>query len=241
MFVKTLILTIVLAFCLLVQNSYAASSDNDGFVVGLYVGGTYNHLYSSTGYRSFTEYKNGYGYVIGVPVGYNVKDWLSVFLEPSVIAKSYSLVRTGIFVGNKQSWRNTYLQFPAMAQFSFGGKLRGFVNLGGYMGWWFGSRTWGKYRESTSNIDDIRRDYFHEFDERVEFNKERDNRFDGGLLAGLGLKYDLTQWTFFVEARYSYSLCDMQKNYMYEQIPRYNDTYIFTFGVTCKLGRFVKR
>lgn len=48
-----------------------------------------------------------------------------------------------------------------------------------------------------------------------------------GLLAGTGVEYWLQQkYRFFIEARYYYGLSDQQKNYMINQIPRYNDTYV---------------
>ncbi|MDR0763657.1 MAG: PorT family protein [Bacteroidales bacterium] len=238
------IIIAILVFCSFpIQDCYSATSAGStasfvggSFTAGLYTGYTYNHLHSLTGYRSFTEYRDGHGYVIGIPVGYLVTEWFTVQVEPSIIAKSYSLVRTDYAEGNEQNWRNTYLQLPLIAQFSFGGKkLRGFVNLGGYVGGWINSHTWGKYSETTSYLED-NKEYFYYFKENIKFNKERDNRFDGGLLIGLGLKYDFTHWGLFAEARYYYSLSDMQKNYMYGQVPRYNDTYVFTVGATYKIG-----
>jgi hypothetical protein len=206
------------------------------FTAGLYSGYTYNSIFSSVGYRSFTEYGNGHGYVVGIPAGYSITDWFTVYIEPSIIAKSYMLLRTGYVAGTEQNWRNTYFQMPLVAQFSFGGKnIRGFVSLGGYAGGWTNSHTWGWYRESTSFVSEYGKEYFYYFRENVKFDKERDNRFDGGLLIGLGLKYDFTGWGIFAEARYYCSLSDMQKNYMYEQVPRYNDTYVFTIGTTYRI------
>jgi hypothetical protein len=217
---------------LLSQNSFGTRA----LRLGLYTGYTHNHLFTSTGYRSFTEYKNGHGYVVGVPVNYSVFDYLAVQTDPSVIMKSYSLVRTGIYGENYQTWNNTYLQLPVSVQFSFGGeKLRGFVNLGGYFGGWLNSYTYGRTEESTSSINGGH--YYYDFKENVKFNSKRDNRFDGGLFAGLGLKYDFGALGIFAEARYYYSLSDMQKNYMLEQIPRYNDTYVFTFGIMVKINK----
>ena len=232
---------IIIVLCMLSAQGFCIASGGHvpvkgGFALGLYSGYTNNHIYSSVGYRSFTKYENGHGYVIGISAGYSVTDWFAVYAEPSVIAKSYTLLRTDYAVGNEQNWRNTYLQMPLVAQFSFGGKnILGFVNLGGYAGGWINSRTWGKYQESTSYSADYGEEYFHYFKENVKFDKERDNRFDCGLLIGLGLKYNFADWGIFAEVRYYYSLSDMQKNYMYEQIPRYNDTYVFTTGAVYRI------
>ena len=58
--------------------------------------------------------------------------------------------RSGYVAGFHSEWSNNYLSLPIVAQFSFGGKrLRGFVNGGGYLGYWLSSYQ----KDNTANYD----------------------------------------------------------------------------------------
>lgn len=72
----------------------------------------------------------------------------------------------------------------------------------------------------------------HSYDEKVSFDERRDNRFEGGALLGIGLQYQVLPYLqFFAEGRYYYSLTDMQKDYMIDQVPRYNNTLGIQAGI----------
>jgi hypothetical protein len=118
-----------------------------------------------------------------------------------------------------------------MAHFSVGNsRLRGFLNAGAFLGVWVDSHRHGKALEGLSDIwTGITNLY--EFDEDVEFESIRDNLFDAGLLIGLGIQYEWEPVTFFIEGRFNYGLTDLQKKYMYELLPRINDTFVITAGV----------
>jgi hypothetical protein len=73
--------------------------------------------------------------------------------------------------------------------------------------------------------------YLHPYDEDVPFNSERDNRFEAGLLAGVGLAYELAPCGLFVTARYHYGLTDLQKDYQKNLVARYNNTLTLQAGV----------
>ncbi|MDR1810051.1 MAG: PorT family protein, partial [Prevotella sp.] len=223
--------TIVIKGCLCLAAIIAylpLSAQTDGkrsLSIGLSCGLTHNSLTTSTGYRSFTQYGDRNGLSIGIPVKYSISDWLAVQAEPGYIGKGYRYFRTGLYenVFNLRLM-NSFVHLPLMAQFSFGGeRLRGFVNFGGFGGYWLKSFTEGQIMEWTTSPEPEKPIY--DFSENVAFDKRRDNRIEAGVLTGTGIQWDfLPRYTAFVEARYYYSLTDLQKSYMLEQVPRYNNT-----------------
>ncbi|MCW3462858.1 porin family protein [Chitinophaga nivalis] len=210
--------------------------------VGVSGGYTNNYLRTSTGYRTFTKYDNRSGFVIGIPVRYHVNNWLAIQADPSYIQKNYEIKRTHFYDGIYQRNTISYIQLPLMAHFSFGGKkLKGFLNAGGYAGYWAGGRIKGVMANVFNSGPDIpageqiykylQFNQAYEYNEKYEFDSRRDRRIELGLVGGIGVEYLLAdKFRFFVEGRYYYGLSDQQKNYMVNQIPRYNDTYVLQAG-----------
>ncbi|MCL2329409.1 MAG: PorT family protein [Bacteroidetes bacterium] len=235
---KTKIL-LVSFFAFVGSIAYAQSSDsaknkecNARLLLGISGGYTHNSLTTSVGYRPFTAYESMGGFTVGVPVVYQFAGWVGLQTEPSVIRKSYRWTRTEFYALDPilpyQETKNTYLQLPLMARFSFGGEnLRGFCTPGAFAGYWAGSRINGV----TDNEEQL-----YEYDEPFEFDTRRDNRFEYGLSMGLGLEYNCNNvCTFALEGRYLYSLSDLQKDYMKQQIPRYNNTIVVQASVLFNL------
>jgi len=228
-----ILLTSVLLFGSVV--AYAQDGDKGGrgcLFVGLSGGYAHNHLTTSVGYRPFMAYESRGGFTAGIPVVYRFADWFSLQTELSILQKNYKWLRTEYYVYDVMPYhevKNTYLQLPLMARFSFGGKkLRGFCTPGVFIGYWAGSRIKG------IALDNNHLPYA--YDEPFEFDARRDNRFEYGLQMGLGLEYRYNQlFTFMLEGRYNYSLSDMQKDYMKQQTPRYNNTYVIQAGVLVNL------
>jgi hypothetical protein len=124
-------------------------------------------------------------------------------------------------------YRNTYLQLPVMASFSFGGKkLRGFCNLGVYGGYWVHSYRSGKDMNSfTNQYFDIRG--------KVEFDSDRDKRWDCGLVGGVGMEYRFDRhWAAQVEVRHYYSTTSTTKQYMRNKDYRYHSTTAIQLGAS---------
>ena len=70
-------------------------------------------------------------------------------------------------------------------------------------------------------------DKYYSFSEKVEFDDDRDQRWDCGLVAGVGLEYRFAnRWAAQVEARYYHSTT--MKDY------RYNSTIAIQAGVNYK-------
>ncbi|MDR3283798.1 MAG: PorT family protein [Treponema sp.] len=207
--------------------------------IGLEGGYAYNMLYSSAGYRAFTEYQNGHGFTIGIPARYQFFDWLAVQTTFQYTQKNHALVRTGLNSAIHSEWTNSYLELPLMANFSFGGKrLRGFLNTGGYIGLWADSHIKGSARGLSQNPFDVDAIYYESYDEQVPWDNKRDQRFEAGLLAGIGVQYALSFCTFYVEGRFNYGLTDMQKDYMIQKVPRINDTITIQAGVLFNANLF---
>ncbi|GHT01188.1 hypothetical protein AGMMS49525_01250 [Bacteroidia bacterium] len=202
--------------------SFAQTEPKDYFSVGVVGGYVHNSLTTSTGYRAFTEYGAGESFTLGIVGRYTFNNWLAVQAEPSLIQKNFSWGRTegSLTPEIHENRTNNYLQLPVMAHFSFGGQqLKGFLNLGGFAGY-----------QVSANREGVAANLYS-YDEPFEFDSTRDNRLECGLLAGIGLEYDTKGFTFFAEGRYEYGISDLQKKYMIQQIPRYNNTYVMQAGV----------
>jgi len=108
---------------------------NSQFKEGAY---DYNTMYSFTGYRSFTEYRGGHGFAVGIPVRFAVFKWLAVQSGVQFIQKNYSRIRTdddNLYF----KWTNSFLEFPILAQGSVGlgsDKVRLFASAGVELGVW---------------------------------------------------------------------------------------------------------
>ncbi|NLU93756.1 porin family protein [Chitinophaga sp. Ak27] len=212
------------------------------FEIGVSGGYNKNYLHTSTGYRAYTKYDALSGFTVSIPLQYHFNNWLAVEADPGYIQKNYEQERDHFFAGIYQKNTNSYIQLPVMAHFSFGGdKLKGFMNLGGYGAYWASGRIKGAMANVFDEGPDIpdnqqTYDYFqyakaYNYNEKYSFDSRRDSRIEFGLLAGAGVEYLLHQrYRIFVEGRYYYGLTDQQKNYMINQIPRYNDTYVIQAG-----------
>jgi hypothetical protein len=212
------------------------------FSIGLEAGWTTNYLITNISNLSFTRYEALGGYTLAIPLQYSFNTWFALYSNPGIIQKNYVYKRSGFFEGIREVHHNGYLQLPILARFSFGGRrLKGFLNLGVYGAYW----AWGRISGSEPNIlnpgtqtynsanpagifDVINR---YDFNQPYQFNSVRDQRFEFGGILGVGVQYDfMNGFTAFVEGRKAQPITDQQKNYMSNQIPRYNSTYAFSFG-----------
>ena len=128
---------------------------------------------------------------------------------------------------------NNYLNLPVMAQLRWGKNLHLMAQGGFYLGGWLTA-----HREGESfSLDDLAygdRQNSH-FDEAIEFNPSRDNRFDAGWAYGFGAGFTIKKIDVSLEARWYYALTDTQKNYMLFLNHRYNTTFALQGGVSIQL------
>ena len=185
---------------------------------GVTIGGDYNHYSIDKHYMTDWDFEGKWGLTIGATGQYNFNDWLAVRADLNWTQKNHRQYRH-LLPNTDCDTRNDYLQLPVMASFSFGGKqVRGFMNLGVYGGYWLSSRFKGNYFDYFSSET-------FDIDEKVEFNNERDQRWDAGLVGGIGVEYAFAKhWAAQVEARCYYSTTSIQKDYMQIKDPKYNTT-----------------
>lgn len=219
------------------------SSASAQWKVGVQAGYTHNSLSTASGYAYDRNYDALGGFTVGVPVQYEFVDWFALQTDLSFTQKNYASYRSGMYKDIQSDTKNGFMQLPVYAHFSFGGeKLRGFINAGAYVGYWASSKTRGDQFQYFYSIIDPQAKAPYHFDGKVPFDSRRDNRFDGGLMTGLGLQYQLTPGIqLLIEGRYYRGLTDLQKNYMRNQIHRYNDTFSLQIGCMFTLGNWYEK
>src|SRR3569833_1239302 len=140
--------------CLLI--SLCSSQSRSQLSVGVEGGYNKNYLYTNTSNRDFTDYKPASGFSIGVPIKYTIAPWFAELASPNFTQKNYSQLRSSFFDGVYQTNTNTYIQLPLMGHFMFGGeKLKGFLNLGMYGGYWAGARVKGNIPNILNPVDTV--------------------------------------------------------------------------------------
>jgi hypothetical protein len=221
------------------------------FSIGVSAGYTKNYLITNVSNLVSTQYNPLPGFSASIPVTYSIADWFAIKATPGFMQKNYQMQRTGFYQGVYQNNTNGYVQLPVMGHFSFGGnKLRGFVDAGGYAGYWLSAHIKGvmpnilnppAYSNTTSNQQP--NNVFDEFtpynyNEKYQFDNTKDKKLELGVLAGAGISYQLNDtYQLFAEATYFESLTDQQKNYETGQVPRFNQTYVFSLGFLYSLGK----
>lgn len=194
--------------------------------VGVTAGADYNVFSIDKQYMTDVLFDGRWGVTCGVTGQYNFTDWFGVRADFNMTQKNYRMHRA-IFEGIDLKYRNTYLQLPVMASFSFGGEtLRGFCNLGVYGGYWARSYRYGQDINSFTGR-------YYDVKEKVAFNSDRDKRWDCGLVGGVGLEYQFAEhWAAQVEVRYYYSTTSTTKQYMKNKDYRYNSTTAIQIGAS---------
>lgn len=207
--------------------------------IGLTVGATYNFYSIDNHYMTDWHYKGAWGKLLfgthGVPIAtlgvmgqYDFTEWFGLRADFNWTVKAYHQHRT--MLSMDYDTQNHYLQLPIMASFSFGGqKLRGFLNAGFYGGYWISSYDYGTKQFALSLLPLIG-------GIKNQFDKERDQRFDFGLVGGVGVEWRFRflkrEWAWqIVEARIYYSTRSSQKDYMRIKDPRYNTTLALQSGL----------
>jgi len=203
----------------------------DRWFVGIYAGYAHNTLFmgGAENIMYFTANEPGHGWTIGIPVRFQIFTWLAFQAEATFITKNYTIRQTsaiGRDLNLHDQHTNSFINIPFMLHFNMQileSPLSFFINGGGYMGVWVASHRQG--RALTLN------DTVHVYDEYHTFNNRFDNRFDAGLLVGLGLQYRLNFLNIFVEWRYNYGRTDLRKSVQRNQVPNINDTWTIHAGV----------
>lgn len=155
--------------------------------IGIEGGYTNNRLARFRTFDYTRQYTARGGFTVALPVRYAFNDWFALQAEVTFLQKNYGLRRIGPRAQEYTDYTNSFLEVPLLARFAFGGeRLRGFLHAGGYVGWWASSHNRGQ------RLLDIPEGVLMPFDQPVAFDARRDNRFEAGLLAGVGIAYRLS-------------------------------------------------
>ena len=169
--------------------------------VGITGGIDYNVYSISTHYMQNWHYEGKGGYTAGIMGQYDFKDWIGLRMELNWAQKNNRLYGTGDFLEytNIETYNN-HIQLPVMASVSVGNKRwHGFVNLGGYGACWLNRKQIGAIA-SLPYDDKIPTAYLNKY---TSFSDERDNRYDFGLVGGMGVEWQFFQeWGCQVEGRW---------------------------------------
>jgi hypothetical protein len=203
--------------------------------MGIYAGYARNTLYmgGAETLEYLKTYEPGNGWTIGLPARYRIFTWLAVQAEPTFITRNYTVRQNGA-LGEKlniyDDHTNSFVDFPLMVHFELPvmeSAFSLFANTGAYLGVWAASRRQGREVILPGKLEYAAADY----DEYYEFDGRYDNRFNAGLLLGLGVQYNFKPVSVFLEWRYNYGLTDLHKQIQLNQIPYMNDTWTINTGV----------
>jgi hypothetical protein len=206
-------------------------------------GYSYNMLNTSTGYRAFTSYENRGGFLLGIPLLISFTEHLALGSGLRYIQKNYRYERD--FQDDRlflySDYTNGFLQIPLYANISLANNnLRLFFDLGLTLGIWLHSNRKGQWLGVPTNVFDLNYLSIHEFNERVDFDSTRDNRFDSALFAGIGFKYTMRHFSPFISAQFHYGLTNLQKDYMLSQVARYNNAITVQMGFLFNSALFAR-
>lgn len=201
-------------------------------------GATLNHYTIDKHYMEDWHYDDGWGATIGIMGQYDFLKWkkwqLGFRTELNWTQKDHKAYRNLLSEGEDKAvdytFYNNYLQLPVMASINFGGKWKGFIDLGFYGAYWLTNNAKGhsSYGSSTSGIRTLLTE-----ERKVAFDGKRDQRYDFGLIGGIGGEWQFAlHLSVHLELRYYRGLISTQKDYMQIKDPRYNDTFALQAGLS---------
>lgn len=220
-----------------------AADAKSQLLLGIGVGISNNYLNTNISNRKSSVIKSDVGYSINLPLHYQVVKWLTIETGPNFIQKNYTLARTDSLLGAYTRFKNTYIQLPLLMHVVYGNRLKIFIKAGGYIAYWISGHLKGETPNifsviSTGYGSQVETFALSTFTEKYIFNSQRDNRIELGWIIGAGLQYKLTnKYSLFTEWSFNQSLTDQQKQYMYNQMPQYNQTSNFLIGGLYVLNR----
>ena len=203
---------------------------------GITGGAAYNSYSIDTHYMDGWHFSSLLGGTAGFMGQYDIKEWIAIRTDLNWTMKNHRqkhLVTDengDLFTTTSYYTYNHYIQLPIMASLNTGSRnIRGFINLGGYGGYWLSS-----YLDFKENnyyyIPGITMEY-KDNSEKYTFDTNRDQRYDLGLVGGVGVEFRFPfkkpSWAVQIESRYYYSLTSTQKDYMRIKDPKYNTTLVF--------------
>lgn len=237
----------VVTFCIASCMAILPSAANAQWRIGLTGGATINHYTIDKHYMEDWHYSNGWGTTFGISSQYNFlklkKMKVGVRADLNWLQKNHREYRTTILDIKVQTEsgnlvnpidfkvKNDYIQLPIMATVNYGGRFHCFADVGFYGGYWCKSSLNGRLGEAYS-ITEVVAKLLSDNDKDFIFDNERDQRYEFGLVGGIGGGWRFANhWDVQIEVLWYRGLTSTQKNYMRTKDPRYNDTFVFQAGL----------
>jgi len=229
----------VLCMCI-----YAASSAQ----ISLGLGGGFlsNQLLSNLSGRP-EKYAAGYGLFVPLSADLHLCKHFYLDLAVSYAQKSYMLDRTDSFMTLNTHYRNEYLQLQVAPAYSYlfchqpQGRVspvpwaRLIVFAGAYGAYWAAGHLTGAVPNLINTA--VAFPSYSYIDQAYSFDPRRDNRWEWGLQAGFSFQYLVSPDSGpFLAMRFYQGETDQQKAYMQDQVPRYNRSFGFAFGLIKSFG-----
>ena len=176
-------------------------AQNTRFSVGLEGGPSYKGMKYN---RDFSY--PGIGFSTGVFIQYNAKKLFSVRFAPCYERKGF---------WNDHYYNFNYIVLPLLFRLEYGGKFRGFVGTGPFVGYLVD----GYISQGSASYSPSLRDYFKNF-----------NHFDAGISAGVGVIITILQKvSVSFEVRHNFGLYQIVKSDISEEYHWYYSTYSSNF------------
>ena len=238
---------IFLTFCFLLIFTCIIKAQ---FSAGIVIGYSNNHLNTDISNRTFTQNTSSAGFNLGFLFKYNYTYMFSFESGMNLLQKNYSFIRTDNYKGVYETFTNTYLQLPITAKIKIfeERKFKVFFNNGIYGAYWL----FAKVKGTTPNIFNTSANLgsdgqiiqylsLSSYSEKYQFNNDKDNRFEFGLQTGIAIEYKINnKYSISFECKYYHSLTDQQKEYMIEQISKFNQTFSISVGFLLKFPKTEK-
>lgn len=219
----------IFTFFFLIQISNSRAQTN----IGLDFGSTFNKL-NFTSQNNNLKITSKQGYIINLEIDRRLNNYLSIEVSPGILQKNYSIKNTKDIY---QDTENTYLHLPIGIKIA--AKLINRLNIsgsiGGYYGYWIKSSIHGlapNAFEISSNTTGEELIKIENIKSGYDFTK-KDNRSELGWKANIGMSYKImSDISCSINGHYYRSLTDQQQRITERQIPRYNETFAATIGIS---------
>lgn len=179
---------------------------------------------SITGKTDLIEKEFLIGFNAGAILNIEINNIFSVQPELYFSQQGYKTTKEIFDTPAKTIDRINYLNMPVLAKLTLGkGNLKGYVNLGPYLGYMVGGKNIIQLENSEAEKSKLILDYY--------------KRFDFGVLSGVGVIFKTGSNSLFIDARYSWGINSIINGYIFEEGKDKNSIvgisigYLFLMGV----------
>ena len=212
-------IVLIITLTLLVGSLLFASEQANNLYVGAKLGATVNSVIAGENYRRY-KYHDLTGTKVAVPVIYQATNYFGLESGIALTTKNYNLVRTVKEDMVNLKIENGFITVPLSLNFSLplDDVFSMFLNVGGYVGWWCYGKSEGKV------IDIVRKQ--QDVSEASDLSLK--NRLEYGLMASLGVSYNIENVRLILSAEFEKDLSDMNKKQEVGAYQIYNSTVAFS-------------